>query len=145
MNAASSAKCLLPGTYKLNPHAFEIKIVKMVEIEPGHVGVIAARSGKTAKGQLAEEGERGVQKRVLEPGLYAINPEAYSVESIEIGFNQITMAHAGKLPETLTTGQGADKARGNQQRQKVKRNVTAHQTGARRGEVSVQRRLRDHD
>lgn len=110
---------LLPGTYKLNPHAFEIKIVKMVEIEPGHVGVIAARSGKTAKGQLAEEGERGVQKRVLEPGLYAINPEAYSVESIEIGFNQITMAHAGKLPETLTTGQGADKARGTQNRQRA--------------------------
>jgi hypothetical protein len=113
---------LLPGTYKLNPYAFEVKIVPMVEIEPGHVGVIAARSGKAAKGQLAEEGERGVQKRVLEPGLYAINPEAYSVESIEIGFNQITMAHAGKLPETLTTGQGADKGR-NQQRQKVERNV----------------------
>lgn len=114
---------LLPGTYKLNPYAFEVKIVPMVEIEPGHVGVIAARSGKTAKGQLADEGERGVQKRVLEPGLYAINPEAYSVESIEIGFNQITMAHAGKLPETLTTGQGTDKGR-NQQRQKVERSVT---------------------
>lgn len=109
---------LLPGTYKLNPYAFEVKIVKMVEIEPGHVGVIAARSGKSAKGQLAEEGERGVQKRVLEPGLYAINPEAYSVESIEIGFNQITMAHAGKLPETLTTGQGADKTRNVQSRQR---------------------------
>ena len=107
---------LLPGTYKLNPYAYEVKIVKMVEIEPGHVGVIAARSGKPAKGQLAEEGERGVQKRVLEPGLYAINPEAYSVESIEIGFNQITMAHAGKLPETQTTGQGADKARNTQGR-----------------------------
>jgi len=116
---------LLPGTYKLNPYAFEVKTVKMVEIEPGHVGVIAARSGKPAKGQLAEEGERGVQKRVLEPGLYAINPEAYSVERIEIGFNQITMAHAGKLPETLTTGQGADKARGaqNRQRQQAERSV----------------------
>ena len=102
---------LLPGTYKLNPYAFEVKIVKMVEIEPGHVGVIAARSGKTAKGQLAEEGERGVQKRVLEPGLYALNPEAYSVESIEVGFNQVTMAHAGKLPETQTTGQGVEKSR----------------------------------
>lgn len=102
---------LLPGTYKLNPYAFEVKIVKMVEIEPGHVGVIAARSGKTATGQLAEEGERGVQKRVLEPGLYALNPEAFSVESIEIGFNQITMAHAGKLPETQTTGQGVEKSR----------------------------------
>lgn len=110
---------LLPGTYKLNPYAFEIKLVKMVEIEPGHVGVIAARSGKPAKGQLAEEGERGVQKRVLEPGLYAINPEAYSVESIEIGFNQITMAHGGRMPETLTTGQGADKSRTTSGRQQA--------------------------
>lgn len=102
---------LLPGTYKLNPYAYEVKIVKMIEIEPGHVGVVAARSGKAPKELLANEGERGVQKTVLEPGLYALNPEAYSVESIEIGFNQITMAHAGKLPETQTTGQAADRAR----------------------------------
>jgi hypothetical protein len=102
---------LLPGTYKLNPYAFEVKKVKMIEIEPGHVGVLAARSGRAPSGLLANEGERGVQKVVLEPGLYALNPEAYSVESIEIGFNQITMAHAGKLPETQTTGQGADKVR----------------------------------
>lgn len=115
---------LLPGTYKLNPYAYEVKTVKMVEIEPGHVGVIAARSGKPAKGQLADEGERGVQKRVLEPGLYAINPEAYSVESIEIGFNQITMAHGGKMPETLTTGQGTDKARAGQGRQPAERSTT---------------------
>ena len=114
---------LLPGTYKLNPYAYEVKIVKMVEIEPGHVGVIAARSGKTAKGQLAEEGERGVQKRVLEPGLYAMNPEAFSVESIEIGFNQITMAHGGKMPETLTTGQGTDKTR-NDRGRPAERSVT---------------------
>jgi len=108
---------LLPGTYKLNPYAYEVKIVKMLEIEPGHVGVVAARSGRPAKGQLADEGERGVQKRVLEPGLYALNPEAFSVESIEVGFNQITMAHAGKLPETQTTGQGAERAKVQQVRQ----------------------------
>ncbi len=96
---------LLPGTYKLNPYAYEIRTVKMTEIEPGHVGVIAARSGKATQNQLAEPGERGVQKTVLQPGLYVLNPEAYSVESIEVGFNQITMAHGGKLPETQTTGQ----------------------------------------
>lgn len=101
---------LLPGTYKLNPYAYEVRLVKMVEIEPGHVGVIAARSGRNSTGQLAEPGERGVQKRVLEPGLYALNPEANSVESIEVGFNQITMAHAGKLPETQTTGQLQNRA-----------------------------------
>ncbi len=96
---------LLPGTYKLNPYAYEIRTVKMIEIEPGHVGVIAARSGKPTQSQLANPGERGVQKTVLQPGLYVLNPEAYSVESIEVGFNQITMAHGGKLPETQTTGQ----------------------------------------
>ncbi len=98
---------LLPGTYKLNPYAYEVRTVKMTEIEPGHVGVIAARSGKATQNQLAEPGERGVQKTVLQPGLYVLNPEAYSVESIEVGFNQITMAHGGKLPETQTTGQSA--------------------------------------
>ena len=97
---------LLPGTYKLNPYAYEVRIVNMTLIEPGVVGVIAARSGKPTQNQLAEPGERGVQKTVLQPGLYVLNPEAYSVERIEVGFNQITMAHAGKLPETQTTGQG---------------------------------------
>jgi hypothetical protein len=95
----------MPGTYKLNPYAYEVRVMKMVEIEPGYVGVVTARSGKPAVSQLAESGERGVQKAVLQPGLYVLNPEAYSVESIEIGFNQITMAHAGRLPETVTTGQ----------------------------------------
>lgn len=97
---------LLPGTYKLNPYAYEVRTVDMTSIEPGFVGVVAARSGKPAQSQLAEPGERGVQKTVLQPGLYVLNPEAYSVERIEVGFNQITMAHAGKLPETQTTGQG---------------------------------------
>lgn len=106
---------LLPGTYKLNPHAYEIKIVKMIEIEPGNVGVVAARSGKATSNQLANADERGVQKTVLQPGLYALNPEAYTVESIEVGFNQITMAHAGKLPETQTTGQMDYKAERQQQ------------------------------
>ncbi len=96
---------LLPGTYKFNPYAYEVKTLKMIEVEPGYVGVVTARSGKPAKSQLAEPDERGVQKTVLQPGLYALNPEAFSVEQIEIGFNQITMAHAGKLPATQTTGQ----------------------------------------
>ncbi len=98
---------LLPGTYKLNPYAYEVRVVPMVEIEPGYVGVVTARSGKPAASQLAEAGERGVQKSVLPPGLYALNPEAFSVEQIEIGFNQITMAHSGKLPTAQTTGQQA--------------------------------------
>ncbi|MEI6085935.1 MAG: hypothetical protein WCS70_16760, partial [Verrucomicrobiota bacterium] len=102
---------LLPGTYKLNPYAYEVRVVQMIEIDPGYVGVVTARSGKNATSQLAEAGERGVQKTVLQPGLYTLNPEAYSVERVEIGFNQITMAHAGKLPVTQTTGQlgGKDK------------------------------------
>lgn len=102
---------LLPGTYKLNPYAYEVKILKMIEVEPGYVGVVTARSGRPTKTQLAEEGERGVQKTVLQPGLYALNPEAVTVEQIEIGFNQVTMAHAGKLPATQTTGQMAGRDR----------------------------------
>lgn len=98
---------LLPGTYKLNPYAYDIRIVKMAEIEPGYVGVVTARSGKPAKGQLADKEERGVQKNVLPPGLYPLNPEALTVDFIEIGFNQITMSHAGKLPMTQTSGQFA--------------------------------------
>ena len=95
---------LLPGTYKLNPYAFDVKVSKMIEIDPGYVGVVTARSGKPARDTLAEAGERGVQRVVLPPGLYAINPEAYSVERVEIGYNQITMAHAGKIATYNITG-----------------------------------------
>ena len=102
---------LLPGTYRLNPYAYEIRVVKMIEIDPGYVGVVTARSGKPAQTQLAGPGERGVQKVVLQPGLYPLNPEAFSVERIEIGYNQITMAHAGKLPQSNTSGQIAGKER----------------------------------
>ena len=102
---------LMPGTYKLNPYAFEIRTLKMIEIDPGFVGVVTARSGRPAQSQLAEPGERGVQKIVLQPGLYALNPEAYSVERIEIGYNQDTMAHAGKLPATQASGQADLKQR----------------------------------
>lgn len=104
-------EALLPGTYKLNPYAYDVRVVKMTEIEPGYVGVVTARSGTQTQNQLADAGERGVQKKVLQPGLYPLNPEALSVEHIEIGFNQITMAHAGKLPMTQTSGQSAAKNR----------------------------------
>lgn len=102
---------LTAGTYKLNPYAYEIRITRMPEIEPGYVGVFTARSGKTAQSQLAAAGEKGVQRKVLQPGLYPLNPEAFSIEPIEIGFNQITMAHAGKLPTTQTVGQTVGKLR----------------------------------
>ncbi len=102
---------LLPGTYKLNPYAYEIRIVKMAEVEPGYVGVVTSRSGKPAESQLADPGERGVMKTVLQPGLYPLNPEAFSVDRIEIGYNQITMAHLGKLPASQTIGQIVEKER----------------------------------
>jgi len=44
---------------------------------------------------------------------------------VEIGFNQITMAHLGKLPETQTTGQGAEKAKVQQARQQQQRKADA--------------------
>ena len=43
---------LMPGTYKLNPYAYEVKTLKMVEVEPGHVGVVTTRSGTTFPGRF---------------------------------------------------------------------------------------------
>ncbi len=101
---------LLPGTYRLNPYAYEIRVVKMIEIDPGYVGVAHGAFGQAR----ADTARRvpvsvAVQKVVLQPGLYPLNPEAFSVERIEIGYNQITMAHAGKLPQSQTSGQFAGK------------------------------------
>ncbi|MGN0854650.1 MAG: SPFH domain-containing protein [Kiritimatiellia bacterium] len=81
-----------PGTYRLNPEGYAVKLFNAINIPIGYVGVVTSLTGRpAAKGQFAQVGEKGVIERALQPGLYYINPRAYQVDVVEIGMNQVSI------------------------------------------------------
>src|SRR5437016_11524401 len=90
-----------PGRYFLNPVEYEKELVPLVEIPAGNpeswqwnddgtlknpetapkIGLIAAQQGKppAAGSEVVNPGEKGIQKEVLTPGTYKINPYLYKV------------------------------------------------------------------
>jgi regulator of protease activity HflC (stomatin/prohibitin superfamily) len=110
------AEVLTPGTYKLNPYIFEVELHPAVVIPAGFVGVVTNLFGEvprrpvgamlpeldsgeaSATSQsaepvsevrpLAQAGQRGTLRDVLQPGVYFINPKLQKVTLVEIGFNE---------------------------------------------------------
>ncbi len=81
-----------PGTYRLNPEAYEISMLDAVNIPIGYVGIVTSQTGTPVKpGDFAGPGQQGVMQDVLQPGLYYINPRAYQVDVLEIGMNQVSI------------------------------------------------------
>lgn len=87
---------LTPGTYYINPYLFAVVKRKQTIIKQGEVGVLISNIGKDAAQFVPGEGDpeakeknramhvvprgyRGIQRDVLGPGAYNINPMAYSV------------------------------------------------------------------
>jgi regulator of protease activity HflC (stomatin/prohibitin superfamily) len=90
---------LTPGTYYINPYLFSVTKRKQIIINQGEVGVLISNIGKDpseftgedklpgedasdAKGRtrhVMPTGFRGIQREVLGPGAYNINPLAYTV------------------------------------------------------------------
>ena len=97
-------RVLTPGRYRLNDYAFDLKIVDTdacVEprtrikrrsesdptfIPPGYVGVVTNKATDPKRGQ-----KQGIQKEVLQPGLYYINPEEKRIDVVSVGFTETTM------------------------------------------------------
>ncbi len=85
---------LTPGKWRLNPFAFKVTPIQATIVQPGSVGCVTALAGKPPpEGQLADEGQRGIRKKVLQPGMYYLNPREFKVDHVEIGYSQITMEH----------------------------------------------------
>ena len=85
-----------PGKYRMNPLGYNIQIVDAISIPIGYAGVITSRSGTQAPdGQFANDQQKGVRKDVLQPGLYYVNPQAYKVDVLEIGINQVSLLGQG--------------------------------------------------
>jgi SPFH domain / Band 7 family len=94
---------LTPGRYRINTYGFDVKIVDVdacVEtatkvkrkaedptlIPPGYVGVVTNKASNTATGQV-----RGIQKQVLQPGIYFLNPEEKRIDLVSIGYAETSL------------------------------------------------------
>ncbi len=81
------------GWHFVMPIAYERSLEPNTTIAAGKVGVVTALGGEPlpAGRVLADEGEQGIQRRVLPPGSYRINLQGYKVEEkpateIPVGF-----------------------------------------------------------
>ena len=93
-----------PGKYRLNPFGYSVDIVDAVSIPIGYCGVVTSLAGTQAPaGQFATVGQKGVQRDILQPGLYYINPKSYKVDVLEIGVNQVSLLGKGG-GEVVTKG-----------------------------------------
>ncbi len=109
---------LTPGTYKINPEVYAVELHPALVIPAGFVGVVTNLFGDQPEAfgttstatpttaadgtpvdqettlltrgvrALAEPGERGTLRDVLQPGVYYINPRLQKVTLIEIGYNE---------------------------------------------------------
>lgn len=89
-----------PGRYRINPYAYEFKIVKTetthvgdqlkhagwVEIPTGYVGVVTNLASIPERQQAS-----GIQDEVLQPGLYPVNPYEQQIDIIEIGYRETSI------------------------------------------------------
>jgi hypothetical protein len=95
-----------PGRYRANPYAFDFKIVERqsirtgnqekvagwVEIPSGYVGVVTMKTGNLQLKLLP-----GLQSKVLQPGLYPINPNEQLVDIINVGFVESSIQVTKKI------------------------------------------------
>jgi uncharacterized membrane protein YqiK len=87
-----------PGSYRINPLLFSVKLAAVINIPPGNIGVVEARDGKPldggriiarrvecdsfqdGSGFIAQGGERGPQMALVAPGTYRINTNLFDVK-----------------------------------------------------------------
>ncbi|CAK0752659.1 Band 7 domain-containing protein [Gammaproteobacteria bacterium] len=101
------AAVLGEGRYFYNPWLYEWQLFPVMIIEPGKVGIVTAMVGSDLPtGEfLANEGQKGIQRRVLGPGKYRLNPYGYRIEvinalSIPVGYvGVVTGLSGGQAPE----------------------------------------------
>ncbi|MEH6874002.1 MAG: SPFH domain-containing protein, partial [Candidatus Competibacter sp.] len=94
---------LAEGRHFLNPWLYEYKIVPMVTIPTGKVGVVTSKVGaELPPGEfLAEPGQKGIWRHVLGPGKYRLNPYGYQIDivdaiSIPIGYVGVITSLSGR-------------------------------------------------
>jgi regulator of protease activity HflC (stomatin/prohibitin superfamily) len=94
------------GWHFILPILYTTELKNNQEIGPGKVGIVTAQGGLLPKeGRvLAEEGERGIQRMILLPGSYRLNPYGYKVK--EVPMVKISPGFVGVLRRKLASTDG---------------------------------------
>ncbi len=103
---------LAEGRHFLNPWLYSRQIVPVITIPPGKIGVVLSKVGaELPEGEfLANQGQKGIWRRVLGPGKYRLNPVGYQVDivdavSIPIGYAGVVTSLSGaQAPEGQFAG-----------------------------------------
>ncbi|RJP30862.1 MAG: hypothetical protein C4547_16220 [Phycisphaerales bacterium] len=91
---------LKPGRHDINPLAYEVLRFPLIEIPPGHVGVVTLLSGDdpTVKNTYTVgPGEKGVQQETLPPGLVYENPYLKKVDIVDVRNQKYDMRDADAI------------------------------------------------
>lgn len=116
-------KVLTPGRYRLNPRAYKVEKVPAVVVPLGCVGIVTSQLGELPGTEtirevsigpdgapqerprvvqkLAEEGQRGVLRNILQPGIYYLNPKVHKVDIVQIGYNQLSQFRTADLSTNI--------------------------------------------
>jgi regulator of protease activity HflC (stomatin/prohibitin superfamily) len=112
-------KVLTPGRYRINRYGYDVKIVDVdacaetnarvkrragdpTLIPPGYVGVVTNKANDPSTGE-----ERGIQKRVLPPGIYFLNPEEKRIDIVSIGYSETTLMVDARKADDASAGMEA--------------------------------------
>ncbi len=90
-------KVLIPGRYRINTFGYKVEVIKKgilksgdqekhvgwVTIPTGYVGVVTNLSANPIT-----KVTKGVQKNVLSPGIYPVNPNEQHIDIVEIGYRE---------------------------------------------------------
>lgn len=101
------AEVLRPGKYRINPYAYDVKILDAIAIRPGNVGVVTRLTGKDVLSddlaaslrntELVPEDYKGVIASVLDPGTYYLNPYMYDVREVNLQSQRFEMSGADAI------------------------------------------------
>ncbi|WP_406695157.1 SPFH domain-containing protein [Singulisphaera sp. Ch08] len=109
-------RVLTPGRYRMNEYAYDVKLIAVDEcvepntrvkrregdptlIPPGYVGVV---TNKIADPRIKQA--QGIQKEVLQPGIYFLNPVEKRIDIISVGYAEtsLTVEAADSTTEIAT-------------------------------------------
>jgi len=95
---------LRPGKYRINPYAYHVAMFDAISINPGHVGVVTALTGKDVLNNellpderntfMVKDGLKGVAGRLLDPGTHYLNP--YMNNIVEVNTQSQRFEMSGK-------------------------------------------------
>ncbi|GAC1465916.1 MAG: SPFH domain-containing protein [Isosphaeraceae bacterium] len=115
-------KVLTPGRYRINSYAYEVRLVDLnacVEpmtrlkggetgptlIPPGYIGVVTNKTDNPKTGQI-----QGIQKDVLQPGIYFFNPEEKRIDIVSVGYNETSLTVQTDKDATASAIRNAEQA-----------------------------------